>query len=618
MLKYSDTDILVWPSIYYTLLILEAIVKDSLLKSAQHHVQVTNLKIQSKIQEIKDQIETIQARVNAGIYGRGDDQTEVTLAGLARSRELVQQYELLSGSPYFSTCLVHFAHEESPEEIHIGMFSFLDEKIYSWVAPVARIRFARPGNFSYVLPTGGSREGELFIQDKFNIENSRIRYMSRETREQDKILIYQENFTERKKGFGLSNIVTKMEEYQDTIIRIPYNGSLLISGPAGSGKTTLALHRIAYLTQSPDTSELFPKNSSIVFLQDLSTKQYFAELLPKLGITNVVLTTFIIWAKHLLNIQDLSLIHTWGSADDEYLYAKSKSSKRLNLPTWSKNYYKNLVQVYENEFSDEQAKLFARQRNEKVLDVFDITLLLRMYQTHAKTNERIRLPHYSLVLVDEAENYLAEQIKIIQQCVSPKTNALIYIGDLAQQTYMFTLKSWGEVNENFPDDRKVLLPKGYRNAKQILQYIHSLGYDIDTETENDAQGQVVEKVFSDISSEVSFVLQEVAKIDSNQTVGIIANEAGFLDHFAELANRENVKILTIHEAQGVEFDTVFLVGINEQTVTPNTSESSLVITSERVKVNKDLVYVALTRAVNNLVVTGSCKLSATFLATKSL
>ena len=45
----------------------------------------------------------------------------------------------------------------------------------------------------------------------------------------------------------------QMEKAQDQVIRAHHAGPLVISGPAGSGKTTLALHRVAFLTQSPET-----------------------------------------------------------------------------------------------------------------------------------------------------------------------------------------------------------------------------------------------------------------------------------------------------------------------------------------------------------------------------
>lgn len=66
-----------------------------------------------------------------------------------------------------------------------------------------------------------------------------------------------------------------MEKAQDQVIRASHKGSLVIGGPAGSGKTTLALHRVAYLTQAPETSEFYPTKSIIVFVQDTGTKITF-------------------------------------------------------------------------------------------------------------------------------------------------------------------------------------------------------------------------------------------------------------------------------------------------------------------------------------------------------
>jgi DNA helicase-2/ATP-dependent DNA helicase PcrA len=114
------------------------------------------------------------------------------------------------------------------------------------------------------------QSGELISKEQYMITDGKIVFMAFESLEQARELIYQEYFSQRKSSFLLPEIVEQMEQAQDKVIRAHHQGSFLISGAAGSGKTTLALHRVAYLLQSPDTAERFKTENTIVFVQDNS------------------------------------------------------------------------------------------------------------------------------------------------------------------------------------------------------------------------------------------------------------------------------------------------------------------------------------------------------------
>lgn len=103
-------------------------------------------------------------------------------------------------------------------------------------------------------------------------------------------------------------------------------------------------------------------------------------------------------------------------------------------------------------------------------------------------------------------------------------------------------------------------------------------------------------------NELNYV-QNIIHKHQNFTIGILAKTDEYLkDYKAKIKTNNNIFIMTINEAQGVEFDTVFLVGINNN-LYENISNSLL--KKERERVNRDLLYVALTRAVNNLYVLGN-------------
>ncbi len=460
------------------------------------------------------------------------------------------------------------------------------------------------------------------------ISDGKIIFMALESTQQSRELVYQEYFSQRKTTFTLPEIVEQMEKAQDKVIRAHPEGSFLISGPAGSGKTTLALHRVAYLLQSPDTAEKFKENSIIVFVQDISTKKYFASLLPQLGINEVAITTFSDWARERLKLFEYGYVIRFGKTEagkDLLEYQKYQAIKAAKKIKYNVNIFELLREAYTEFLSPELMELFEAQKKQRVLDRFDLTMLLQSflhtYQTFFDEDtefkqlkggkverKKISIPiTYSLVVLDEVQNYLPEQIRIIRSTTRSQDRAIVYVGDLAQQTQLCTLRQWEQAGELFTDDRKAILQKNYRSTKQIMTYISQVGFDVSIPA-GLRDGKVVsEKLVKSTQEEIQYV-QNIIKNNSEVLIGVLAKTTSYLFPFKDaFSGLENVHVLTINEAQGVEFDIVCLVGINKELFAiPKEYESNL--QNEKERVNNDLLYVALTRAMNELHVLGKNEL----------
>lgn len=98
-----------------------------------------------------------------------------------------------------------------------------------------------------------------------------------------------------------------------------------------------------------------------------------------------------------------------------------------------------------------------------------------------------------MLILDEVQNYLKEEIKVLQKCINPKTNSILYVGDLAQQTKLCTIRNWSEIDEDFEESRIARLNKVYRNTKEILEYIKSCNYEITIPEGLKSADNVVEK-----------------------------------------------------------------------------------------------------------------------------
>lgn len=589
--------------------------KEQILKEAGEHLINVMLAAKDEVVTVRGNIARLRQRVNN--FASIDGKVEAVI--LANSQEREKQLEQVASSPYFVRCDLQLNGEEL-KEIYLGKFQMTEKNIYSWVSPIAQVRFGAIGKVQYVVPSGEIRQGELVRKDQFMIVNGQIKFMASESTDYERMLVYQEHLASKKSEFILPEIVAKMERAQDEVIRAGHQGSFLISGPAGSGKTTLAFHRIAYLTQSPDTAKLYPGWNIIVFVQDESTKKYFSAILPQLGIEEVLVTTFEQWALEVLGLVDYKFVSRIGADEiekDLYEYYKLKALTDVSKTKGYSNTGETLLKKYKNYLPAELLELLQRQVEAKELDRFDLTLLLRNAteadgQIHVerrvvvedkrgnlKMQKKKQPLSYSFIIVDEAENYLAEQIGLIKSCIN-SNESVLYVGDLAQQTRLGTLKEWSEVGEDFAQDRKVILDKVYRNTQNILEYVRAQGYVVNIPKGLRMGEAVVEQNFKDLKNTKDFILK-IIKDNSESSIGILYEPGLEIENLElSLEGIDNVKILSFAESQGVEFEVVV-------TLKNNKIDDSLVgypaeLLSEKQKVARDLWYVALTRSMNQLFV----------------
>jgi len=583
--------------------------KEELFTEAKSHVEKICAEIRSQIQKLSPLI----LKLETALKRPSSDDREIDEAIYNQQLEQRQIFYHLEKSPYFVRCDLQFNNEKKPKTVYFSKFSYRDQSIYSWVTPIASIRFNSPGNFVFSSKTGKITKGIILRKDNFMIVDKKILFMATESLAYPRNLIYQEHFTVKKTDFILPEIVEQMEKAQDKIIRAHHAGSYLISGPAGSGKTTLAFHRIAYLLQSPDTEKLYHPQNVIVFVQDQGTRHYFSALLPELGINNVQVTTFDEWAKKLLKIPQINFCSVFIDDEkigDNYELNKNKALQNIDSYQMEKNVFDLLYRIYSVYLDLKQLQFFNQQIKSNTLDRFDLAILLKIkkqekgelfYQASSyrrmKNGKMKRFfldapLKYSLIVIDEAENYLKESLTLIKSCLSQQTKSIVYVGDLAQQTLTYTLKSWQDIQENFTENRRVVLQKMYRNTKQILTYIVSLGYPIEL-SNNLREGKKVQEYLTKNIDEEIALIRSLIPSGTKNVIGILTRYESYLQKFKIAFPENNIHLMTINEAQGVEFDTVFLVGAD---VLFSPSANS----AERRKINRDLLYVALTRAMNEL------------------
>lgn len=594
--------------------------KETLLAEARQHVSRLTEEIDDAISENERRI--YEAKIKIPRLSGPSQEIEVSL--YQQRLRTNDGLKLLLDAPYFFRCDADLQNERETKPIFLSKNSYPEKSIYSWTAPIAALRFEDIGRAKYRNAKGDEREATLHRKDNYTMAGGRITSMTYEDATHPRTLIYRERITDRKRGFVLPEIIAEMEKAQDVVIRSPYRGTFLIAGPAGSGKTTLALHKAAYLNESPDTAELFPSSEITVFVQDSTARDYFGSLLHDLGIHGVTIVTFSEWAMDVLGVAGLTHVGSVTDSErdnDELAIAKNNAIDQLEgrKISVSKNPFQTLKTIYKGHLNKKQDSLLSTQETQMNVDRNDLTALLKakaindrglktereyydhLYQGRLVKKKFLTDIQYPLVIVDEAENWTIHELRLIKGCVSRDTESLVLVGDLTQRSRLATINDWEQVEEQIPKERQVVMEKVYRNTKNILKYVREQGFSVQIPSGLN-EGLPVEKMTLDRRGAGEKIKELAGNLSENETMGIIVKDltdAYGLDEMC--ADNPKVLIMTSENAQGVEFNKVVLVNQEKFTTQPE-GYDDVNVANERMRVNRNLLYVALTRAMEELLI----------------
>lgn len=211
----------------------------------------------------------------------------------ARAVHSARNLRLAMQRPYFTR--VDFTEEGGESFVYyIGKYGLMtpdlqDVVVVDWRSPLANLYYSgQVGPMHYVAPDGEVR-GELTLKRQLGIDNGELQTIfDTDVVSQD---AYLQSVLGATTGDRLREIVTSIQAEQNFVIRHPMDVSLIVQGVAGSGKTTIALHRIAYLLYTYE-KRLSPEHMLILAPNPLFLN-FIAGVLPDLGVERVRQTTFI-------------------------------------------------------------------------------------------------------------------------------------------------------------------------------------------------------------------------------------------------------------------------------------------------------------------------------------
>lgn len=187
-------------------------------------------------------------------------------------------------SPYFGR--IDFASNNKSSPIYIGIYTFADEKlnlIYDWRAPISSMFYDfELGEASYSTPSG-SIHGKIEIKRQYKIRDGRMEFMiENDVNIHDDVL---QKELAKSSDDKMKNIVATIQRDQNAVIRNEEARVMVIQGVAGSGKTSIALHRIAFLLYR--FRETIAAKDILIISPNKVFADYISNVLPELGESHI-------------------------------------------------------------------------------------------------------------------------------------------------------------------------------------------------------------------------------------------------------------------------------------------------------------------------------------------
>lgn len=449
---------------------------------------------------------------------------------------------------------------------------------------------------------------------------------------------------------------------QRKLVDSNYNGTIKVSGSAGTGKTVAALHRLKRLAQNPNANVLFTtytnalRNNLVSIIQKLNipNNKYTLNNIDK--VLREVATTYSVLPidyKVLDYMGDDKSKELWRDVldlelsefDENFLYDEYidvlvynnikdiasylKQSRVGRLKPLSRKQRMDVWKLME--------KYIARKKEKKCVDRLELFNMVANY-----LNEHDIRP-YTNIIADEFQDFSNPELRFIRSLVAENTNDLFLTGDPFQRIYNGRKMNFSAAGINVRGSRSKRLKVNYRTTEEIKKVAVSIvkGYnfdDFDGGIES-IKGYVslmhgaepIYKMAQDNNQEVEIILDFINECLSN---GIKEHEicitARSMQMMKELQDAMHIKKMnyknlkngsftgssdgitfcTFHSIKGLEFKVIIAMSINERTMPSVATTTVPFNTMDKVEKKeylmslRSLLYVAITRAQQLVLITG--------------
>ncbi len=232
-------------------------------------------------------------------------------------------------------------------KLYIGKNGLVDESnrvlVTDWRAPISSVFYSNTYNKSVDIEIND-------INTKIDVKSKRYYDINRGSlmsiynpKSGNRVAdMYLEKELANKKSSKLSDIISTIQENQNEIIRSPINIPMIIQGVAGSGKSTILFHRLAYLIYS--FKEKFRSDNSLLIVPNTVFKKYTEDIIPSLGLLGLDVDTITSWYRRYMSLPNNFVI-----TEINYEYSEEVSKINMQLDKLIRSYIDSVLgQVYES------------------------------------------------------------------------------------------------------------------------------------------------------------------------------------------------------------------------------------------------------------------------------
>lgn len=271
----------------------ETIVKDELL-----HFSKETKQFHQYLVDYKGEIDPHEMFINSRLLEQ--QQVAETVSG----KQLIR-LEKQKKNPYFTRVDFVYDGEQTAEKIYIGSFSFSTKEerllIYDWRAPIASIFYDYDLGKAHFQTPAGTASGDIQRKRQIKFKDGAIDYVvESDTTVFDEVL---QNELRQQKGGQMSTIISTIQKEQNQVIRDNRSKDMIIQGVAGSGKTSIALHRIAFLLYH--FRNRITSDQVMILSPNRTFSRFIAQVLPELGEDPVTEWTIDQFGQTLSDIADV-------------------------------------------------------------------------------------------------------------------------------------------------------------------------------------------------------------------------------------------------------------------------------------------------------------------------
>jgi len=600
-------------------------------QQAQKEIEETVARVESSLDHLSREREELQQRIakyREDVKHADSKDRQFLLSDLAFMLEeearLGTRIEDMSAglsSPYFSKVV-------SDEAIYISKyFSDPDYNLVKFTSPIAVLRYKDVGQVGHVsgiahkikekqvldIEEGTLRRLEHADADTvFVYDGNRVTFLHKGPEElpvsKASLAAPQPESAEaaEPKKYVLGEIIAKMREEQDRIMRAPYHGVTLVKGAAGSGKTNIAFHRIVYLLS--EHPEEFRQQAIAVFCYNVALKKYLSNMLIELNIPRVQVFSIDEWLYSILRkVTNIGWLNydedTWTKIvktrkevlpilDAFYAEYKPQLLKTITVEEVGEDsllridglWILNLLYTYRpflEHISWHDSGSPVRYEPGDRVDHSDQFLLAWLIQKLAQDRNLNVFGYYDHVVVDEVQDLMPVQLALLDTL---HNNSMTLVGDVSQRIFDLGVDSWDQLPVTI--NRTYELTMCHRSTLQTILFANELLAGKEDNMFSTKVGKQGEKpcVFraAHRTDALDKVVQYVREIKGREPLASVAvlnfrnrdlnwindnlRKAGINSYIATKGDWEfspRVAVTTYHQVKGLEFDYIFLLGLND-------------------------------------------------------